>query len=186
MQNYLIRLLGLLLTTTLPANAEILRFKQVDQGVYRGSQPQNSRDYDTLQSLGIKTILNLRTSGAVDKERAIAEKRGMNFVHAPISNISTILLPPRVSSVERALDALSNPNLSPIFVHCKVGKDRTGYIVALHQILHRNVSPRVAFKEMYAMGFSRYFVGLEKDLWARTLTHLLDPSSLFATEHAFE
>lgn len=150
------------------AHADLRRLRQVDAGVFRGDQPDNEADYDKLQSLGIKTILNLRrTPRAITKEREIAKARGLYFIHAPISALYSVVLPPSRRSVERALATLTNPALQPVYVHCAEGKDRTGFIAALYRVLYQHWNPRDAVDEMYSMGFAPFFRGLEDDFWRR-------------------
>lgn len=167
MQNILVSLLAFL-TLSLSAQAGIIRFMQVDHGVFRGGQPETEADYDYLQALGIKTIVNFRTGSSVEKERKLAQGRGITFIHAPISGIKTILLPPKKSVVARAMSALTDPALQPIFFHCHKGKDRSGYIGALYRVLVQNWVPRKAADEMYRMGFAPYYKGMENDFWYRT------------------
>lgn len=170
MQSILLSLVALLAFSH-SAQADIVRFMQVDNGVYRGGQPEAETDYDLLQFLGVKTIVSFRTGGSVKKERAIAESRGMTFIHAPISSIKTVLLPPKKAVVARALSALTDPSLKPVFFHCHKGKDRTGYIAALYRVFVQDWVPRRAADEMYRMGFAPFFKGLENDFWYRTSGH---------------
>ena len=54
--------------------ASIVRFGQVDEGVYKGSRPKNDADFKFLQSKFIKTILQLKFLPFLDR----AEKRKAN------------------------------------------------------------------------------------------------------------
>lgn len=155
-------ILGSLLLA-LSAQAEIRRFAAVSEGVYRGAQPETAEDYDDLQALGVRTILNLRGTGsAVAREKALWEKRGLNFRHVALPGFVV----PSEKDIERALATLGDPKLQPVFVHCQLGKDRTGLVVGLHRVQHEGMDPEVAYAEMTEFGFNPWLIGLSMYYWA--------------------
>ena len=154
--------------TQLSAFADIVRFMQIDTGLYRGGQPTTEADYDRLQALGIRTIVNLRTGSSVAKERAIAEKRGIHFVHAPMSSVNTVILAPRRKSVDLAYKTITDQTQWPVFLHCAAGKDRTGMMSAIYRVLEQNWHTERAHDEMMQMGFNPIFGGLDREFWYRT------------------
>lgn len=142
--------------------AEIGRFKEVSQTIYRGSQPQTDADYDLLVAKGVKTLINFRQfTYPVDKEERRWQEAISRFNKAhPGANrvgyfkwhpFSAVLKPSKNDMLEILRD-MTLPELLPAFVHCQEGKDRTGLAVALYQIhaLHWKVDD--AYREWLAMG----------------------------------
>jgi Tyrosine phosphatase family len=133
----------------------IVRFAQIDAGVYRGSKPKTDADFRFLQSKHIKYILQANflpflTSGEVKKARAY----GMKFlsVHMNASPIQ-----PSEEHVDRILLTLRDKRYQPIYVHCDIGRDRTLLIAALYEMYFLGVSRETAWKKMKCDGF--------KDSW---------------------
>lgn len=150
------------------AHAEILRFQEVAPGIYRGSQPESPQDYDLLQDLGIRTIINLRTSDdLIAQEGEIAEARGMRFLSFPMNSFFA----PKKSKINAILSELTRPENQPVFVHCKHGKDRTGLVIGLYRVEFENVDRHEAYAEMRAIGFNPWLWGLERTFWKRTRKH---------------
>ncbi len=90
--------------------------------------------------MGIKTIVNLRTS---NKEEGIVKNAGLNYVHIPTETSKL-----GDDSMEKFLQVISDPNNLPVFVHCYHGSDRTGAAVASYRIVFENYTPEQAHKEM--------------------------------------
>src|SRR5688572_6498394 len=92
----------------LPAGVGIVRFSVLDEGVYRGGQP-NEEGFLYLKDLGIKTIVNLR---AEDNESDKVRDLGMSYFHIPIrlifpwSKISN-------ASIEKYFEVVNNPDNYP-------------------------------------------------------------------------
>lgn len=143
------------------AQATIVRLAQVSPTLWRGSQPENKEDMLVLKNLGIKTIVNLRTSDA-SEERDWADEFGMTLEQVPISSVTSVLIKPSASRVNHALDLINDPRLQPVFVHCQHGKDRTGLIVGLYRVFQQGWRPRAAYREMKAFDFSSWMHGLKE------------------------
>lgn len=153
--------LSLGLVSTL-AMAEVVRFAEVEPGLFRGGQPTEVVDYAKLQNLGIRTILNLREEKElVQKERAVAAQFGIRMISIPMNGF----LAPSRKKLEAALDALHIENLRPLFVHCQHGKDRTGLVVGLHRVTQSNWTKHDAYREMRSFGFNPLLAGLEYTFW---------------------
>src|SRR5690242_13629540 len=123
------------------AQARIDRFFMVSPQVYRGGQPTEMNDYEVLQKLGIKTMVNLRYDGFA--EEAIANSYGFAWRMFPMRGMQT----PTDEVVNAALAVIDDPASQPVFVHCIKGKDRTGVIIALRRVLHDKWSPQKAYAE---------------------------------------
>jgi protein tyrosine/serine phosphatase len=153
-------LLGSLLGAS-PAAAEISRFGEVTpRKVYRGSRPTEAKDFLRLQRLGIKTIVSLQLEPWAWKlEQERAKKYGIRLIDQPIEAWT---FEPSEEQVNAAVEALADPKNQPVYVHCKLGRDRTGLVVGLYRIYHEHRSSEAAFAEMRRYGFSMkgYLAGL--------------------------
>jgi uncharacterized protein (TIGR01244 family) len=132
--------------------------------VYFGGQPQEA-DFKIFADQGIKTVINLRTSGEMDQlpfnERAIVEAAGMKYVHVPIGG-----KPATPTQLQAAMTALAGAHHNRVLFHC-ASSDRVGYVWALYRAQQDGLSPEAAIQEGRKAGM-RSFV-LEQ--WAReTLT----------------
>ena len=136
---------------------EINHYAQVSPGLYRGGRP-SQEDVAELRELGVKTILDLEgglfvtETNAVTRERDWAAAAGMNFEHVPLSPLRA----PRPARVDAALAVLGDPGKRPVYVHCKGGVDRTGFVVAAYRVKIEGWTPQQAYDEMVRLGFHRY------------------------------
>lgn len=133
----------------------MIRFAQIDAGVYRGSRPRTDADFRFLQSKHIRYIVQANflpflTGPEVKKARAY----GMTFlsVHMNASPIK-----PSEEHVDRILLTLRDKRYRPIYLHCDIGRDRSLLLAALYEMYFLGVSPETAWREMKCNGF--------KDSW---------------------
>lgn len=116
---------------------------QVSGDFYRSEQPQCS-SFDLLCSLGLRSILNLRSR---DNNKAV-------LADLPLNNFHVSMLPDKFGDPEILMalrHLLAAPK--PILVHCQHGSDRTGVVFALYRIIFENWSKQDAIKEMKEGGF---------------------------------
>ena len=144
------------------------KFVEVVAGkIYRGLQPGDKDDYEYLRKMGIKTDLNLRKY-LWWRERGFhkrTEAEGFLYRHA---GMPTLWMEPKDPEVEDALRDLNDPSLQPIYVHCRLGKDRTGMVVALYRVLYQQWSGCSAWKEWKSFGYLAWNDGL-KDYFEKRL-----------------
>jgi tyrosine-protein phosphatase SIW14 len=134
---------------TFAQSKDMPRLFKINNNFYRGGQPTED-GLAELKKLGIKTIINLRTTGSeVAKEKIESEKIGLNFINVPLNN----WLKPKNSEVENVLKLIGDVNNQPVFLHCKRGSDRTGTIVAAYRISVENWTDKEAVKEAKTSGF---------------------------------
>lgn len=144
------------------AYADINQFDQVSHGIYRGGQPQDFQDYQLLKSVGVRTILNLRTTESdVNKERRIADDMGIEFKNIPISGFFA----PSDKDIKSILNFMTDTHNQPVFVHCQYGQDRTGLVVGLYRVWFEGWSPKDAYAEMEDHGFKSILLGLTGYFW---------------------
>lgn len=126
---------------------------RINDVLYRGAQPKEP-GLAELKKLGISTSVDLRGEGP-DKiawERRQAESLGMRFVHIPVSGWS----PPTDEQVAEFLALFHSNPQQKIFVHCRLGEDRTGVFVATYRMALEKWTPEQAMKEMYFFGFNGF------------------------------
>lgn len=119
---------------------------QVTANLYRGGQP-TATGFDALASMGINIVVDLRGSREGESERVV--KLGMRYVaipwHCPF---------PKDETFARFLILLRQNPGKKVFVHCRLGDDRTGMMVAAYRMAEQNWTATEAKKEMEAFGFS--------------------------------
>lgn len=135
----------------LPGLANVGR---VAPGVYRGAEPGKD-GYATLKALGIRTVIDMRTS---ESEKQQVEAAGMKAVAIPIEMSRNGLQ----EKVDRVVALMADPANQPVYVHCRHGKDRTGIVVAAYRMKHQGWSLADAEAEMQAFGFNDVWVNFKK------------------------
>ena len=152
--------------TTLPESARISErlfglpglsnMGRVAPGVIRGAQPSLG-GYATLKALGIRTVINLRSRHG---EKEPVEAEGMRYLEIPIRVTDRV----DDRAVRRAVAALRDPANLPAFIHCALGKDRTGIVVAVYRMEAEGWNNETAEAEMRAFGFN--------DVWRHLLSYV--------------
>jgi protein tyrosine/serine phosphatase len=130
----IISLLGgtVILAQQEPKYPELPNFHQVNQQVYRGGQPKQG-GLQKLASLGIKTIINLRDDDEHEQsEETEARAAGLLYFNIPMARLGR----PSDKIIGDVLDLLNKSENQPVFVHCKLGSDRTGTVMAIYRIEH--------------------------------------------------
>jgi len=135
----------------LPGLANVGR---VAPGVYRGAEPGKD-GYATLKALGIRTVIDMRTS---ESEKQQVEAAGMKAVAIPIEMSRNGLQ----EKVDRVVALMADPANQPVYVHCRHGQDRTGIVIAAYRMKHQGWSLADAEAEMQAFGFNDVWVNFKK------------------------
>src|SRR5437868_1424446 len=116
----------------------IIRFGQVDVGVYRGSKPKTAADFRFLQSKHIRYILDARfLPFLAEPEAKQARRYGMRFITCPMNGSP---IAPSEKHVNRILLLLRDKHHQPIYFHCDLGRDRTSLIAALYKMYFLGMS----------------------------------------------
>ncbi|SRR5579875_332057 len=117
--------------------------QKVNAGLWRGAQP-NAATLRMLRDDGCRTLVDLRLPGHGTRwEAAQARKLGLNYYNIPMSFDK-----PSQAKVDLFMSIARNPDLQPVFVHCRQGADRTGTLLALYRIVNEGWSYDEAYWEM--------------------------------------
>jgi tyrosine-protein phosphatase SIW14 len=139
-------------------------FGEVSPTLLRGGQPSPD-GLKALAKMGVKIVVDAR-GDRTDTEGKIAGEVGMQYVpipwRCPFPNDDVFI---KFLKVVR-----DNPD-KKIFVHCRLGDDRTGMMVAAYRMADQGWSADEAMQEMQQFGFS-------------TIHHLMCPG-LASYEQAF-
>lgn len=133
------------------------RFIQVAPGVYRGGQPKPA-GYEWLKQHGVKTIINLRRE---HDERKQIESFGFNYVYLPMGPTDEI----SPSTIQMFLATVSDPARQPVFIHCRRGADRTGFMVGIFRVSQQGWSAEKAYDEAREVGMRWWYRGLKRQLY---------------------
>lgn len=123
---------------------------KVSDDLYRGAQP-SAEGMRQLEKLGIKTVINLRSSHSDSDE---LQGTGLAYEHIEM----TAWGKPEDKDVLRFLQIVSDSNSLPVFVHCQHGADRTGTVCAIYRIAVQGWSKDEAIDEMTKGGFGYHSI----------------------------
>lgn len=128
----------------------VANFGEVTPQLYRGAQP-SKQGFENLSKMGINIVVDLRGGGEVAREEKEVTAAGMKFVAIPweCSN-------PKDDYFVKFLTILRDNPDKKIFVHCHVGVDRTGMMVASYRMAEQGWTAEEALREMKAFGFSPF------------------------------
>ena len=137
--------------------AGVPNFRQVTEHIYRGGQPSFTA-WPQLAGLGMKTIVDLRqrTEHPVAAESTAVVAAGMRYVNFPMNGFAT----PTAAQMAQVLPLLDGS--AKVFVHCKLGCDRTGTVVAAYRIARQRWENRRALSEALSSGLHWYEAGMKR------------------------
>ena len=121
---------------------------RVDEGLYRSAQP-DAAGMRELESLGIKTVLDLRLAHSDQHLMRGTSLRAKTVPMAP-SAISSRQL--------RKAVRLIRESEKPVLVHCLHGADRTGAVIAAYRIAEQGWSREEAVREMRRGGYGHHYL----------------------------
>lgn len=159
---------------------QIENFGRINENYYRGAQPKKN-DYADLAALGVKSVVDLWGEGA--DEPAMVESLGLRFYRIGLSSRSK----PSSEDVARFLAIVNDPANQPVFVHCHVGRHRTGVMTAIYRLVHDGWTADRAYAEMkqykFEKGFLQGFVHTElKNYVYDYYSHLSTQNAASATQ----
>jgi tyrosine-protein phosphatase SIW14 len=120
-------------------------FGEVTPNLYRGGQP-GADGLKALQKMGVSIVVDMRSQSK--HEQAVVERLGMQYVsipwHCPF---------PVDGPFVKFLKLIEKNPGKKIFVHCRLGDDRTGMAIASYRMAEQGWSADEAMKEMELFGF---------------------------------
>ena len=122
----------------------VQKFGRVTPTLYRGAQP-TKEGFANLRKLGINIVVDLR--GNRSSERRLVNALGMTYVPLPWRCYS-----PHDEHFARFLALLRENPDKKVFVHCRVGDDRTGMDIAAYRMAEQGWTAEEARKEMAEFG----------------------------------
>ena len=120
-------------------------------GLYSGSLPEGDAGFETLQGLGIRTIISV--DGALP-DVAMAKAHGMRYVHLPIGYNG--MGEQRTLEIAKAIKDLPGP----VFVHCHHGKHRSAGATGAAAVTLGLMTNDQAIARMKVSGTAPNYTGL--------------------------
>jgi tyrosine-protein phosphatase SIW14 len=122
-------------------------FGEVTPTLFRGAQP-NHEGLEALAKMGIDIVVDAR-GNRTDSEGKEVRRLGMQYVaipwHCPFPNDDVQV---------RFLKLLQENPKKRVFVHCRLGDDRTGMMIAAYRMAAQGWTAEEAMHEMQQFGFS--------------------------------
>lgn len=124
--------------------AGVPNFFKVSDALYRGAQP-TKEGMREIEKLGVKTVVNLRSFHS--------DRDELGDTDLESEHIWMKVWHPEEEEVVRFLEIVTDPEKTPVFVHCQRGADRTGTMCAIYRIVVQGWSKEEAIREMTDGGF---------------------------------
>jgi protein tyrosine phosphatase (PTP) superfamily phosphohydrolase (DUF442 family) len=122
---------------------------KVSEELYRGAQP-TAEGMQALQAFGIKTIVSFRS---IHSDRDEIGDLDLAYERIPMAALA-----PSESYVVRFLKIVTDPERTPVFIHCLHGADRTGVMSAVYRIMIQDWTKEAAIQEMTEGGFGYHSI----------------------------
>ncbi len=124
-------------------------FHIVNKGVWRSSQP-NKESLIRMKNFGLKTIVNLRGDSTTDVwESKIADSLMLHYFNIPLDAGKK----QSDKKLNEILSIVLNHSNQPVLIHCLGGKDRTGMVVGIYELISKMKSLNEVHKEMLMYGY---------------------------------
>lgn len=123
-------------------------FGEVTPYLYRGAQP-SLQGFQGLAAMGIDIVVDARLSQK-SSEKKMVTAAGMQYISIPWHCMF-----PKDKAMAQFLAVLRENPKKKIFVHCRLGDDRTGMMIAAYRMAVDNWTSEEAFAEMMHFGMNR-------------------------------
>jgi tyrosine-protein phosphatase SIW14 len=119
-------------------------FGEVTPTLYRGGQPSRE-GFQILDHMGIGIIVD---TGRSKRDEALVKRLGMEYVSLPW------YCPfPKDKVFARFIEITRENPGKKIFVHCRLGDDRTGMMIAAYRMGVEHWTAKEAMEEMHEFGY---------------------------------
>ncbi len=151
-----------------PSQDPILRnFAKVDEMTYRGAAPTTEAETPAQarsnmarlkKEYDISTIIDVRNNKTPqmrrDWEKNEADALGITYHPVPLSTDASPDLPAKMRQIQSIIDR-SHQQGKKVLVHCEQGINRTGGVVAQHQVNRLGQSPEKALESSEIYGYGK-------------------------------
>lgn len=143
----------------------LTNFGKVTNHIWRGAQPTAEGYRNLVQRGHVKSFLSLRRGANRDEVDLKVEKiagvtcRQVSLKEWDPGQDSLRQLALAVKTLKELSD---NPKTRPVYVHCKAGQNRTGFVIATYRMVYQGWTPEEAVREMRIFGFYRIW---SRDEW---------------------
>lgn len=120
------------------AARHVENFHRISSDLYRSGQPDDDEGFSEVESLGIRSVLNLRE---YHNDTDDARHTRLHLMAYPVAAGKVT-----EADVENCLRLIQHAP-KPVLVHCWHGSDRTGIVVAAYRIVYQGWSVEAAEKE---------------------------------------
>jgi protein tyrosine/serine phosphatase len=154
-------------TSKPPTNefAGLKDFGKVTKDIWRGAQPTADGYRNLVERGHVKSFLSLRRGVNRDE----VDLKIANIAGAKCSQVAMKEWDPGQDNLRQLALALKtlkklsdDPKTRPVYVHCKAGQNRTGFVIATYRMVYQGWTPEEAVREMRAYGFYRIY---SRDEW---------------------
>ena len=122
-------------------------FGEVTPNLFRGGQP-GADGLRALKKMGVLIVVDMRGGHSEHEKRAV-EELGMEYVsipwHCPL---------PSDEPFVKFLKVIEQHPGKKVFVHCRLGDDRTGMAIASYRMAEEGWTSEEALQEMELFGFT--------------------------------
>jgi len=122
-------------------------FGEVTPRLFRGAQP-NKRGYEALAKMGVNIVVDVRGNRANSEGKEV-RRHGMQYVPIPWHCMFL-----RDEVFARFLKLMRDNPDKKVFVHCRLGDDRTGMMIAAYRMAAEGWTADEAMIEMRQFGFN--------------------------------
>ncbi len=144
-------------SSSTPCTNGIPNFAAVDasKGIYRGGQP-DAEGWQYLKSLGVTNVVKLNTEN--EGSDVMAEALGMKVWTFVITTTQQLL----GGGVEEKIKAAASKITPNTYIHCKLGRNRTGTVIGYYRVSRCGWTKAQANKEMNQYGWGDSLPGLRR------------------------
>jgi len=125
----------------------VSNFGQVTPTLFRGAQP-TQQGFEALTKMGVDIVVDAREDHTASEEKEVS-RLGMKYVSIPWHCPS-----PHDDVFVQFLKVLQQSPGKKVFVHCRLGDDRTGMMIASYRMAVQGWSASDAMLEMQHFGFT--------------------------------